>query len=108
MEKSDDKTKGKDRGAKLKAKAAPAMVDSESDGAPMDAENEVTRVPKQASRGAGERNLSSQGQPDHEQHGRQLAAGVTVNLDADGYLVNFGRLTEGEAMAITEHEGRGR
>ena len=25
-----------------------------------------------------------------------------MNLDADGYLVNFGRLTEGEATTITE------
>ena len=108
-EEDNVKTKGKDRGAKPKAKAAPAMVDSESDGAPMDAENEATRVPKkgkarppQAGGGAGERDCPSQGQPDHEQYGRQLAAGVTMNIDADGYLVNFERLTEGEATAITE------
>ena len=50
MEKEDDKTKGKDRGAKPKAKAAPAMVDSESDGAPMEAENEATRAPKKGAK----------------------------------------------------------
>ena len=50
MEKGDDKTKGKDRGAKPKAKAAPTMVESESDGAPMDAENEATHVPKKGAK----------------------------------------------------------
>ena len=101
-EKQDDKAKGKDRGAKPKAKAAPAVVDSESDGAPMDAENEATRVPKKGAKRDHNKPAEVQGKPDNEQHRRQLAAGVTMNLDEDGFLVNFGRLTESEATAITE------